>query len=356
MLFSIQEAKEFWSSLRTVSKEILNYYNLPIDPGFKVRPWIKDHPIGITFHYTAGIKWKPTIEHLNGLSNRKSSCTLLVLDRQVVEVQNILSKYPALDRLPVLVLQLADLDTSTWHSGWSNGYCIGIENRNAGLLRGIKDKWTWWPNDWKAPFPHAELDKIPVCIKNQWWEPYTHGQIVANVILGQMLYSLYGGEMDKHWFLPHSCFSKDKLDTGKAFPLQGIRDAIFDQIAIENLVWLTTFDMKPPYTHDYIEECNDSFTGTEEAYQSSINEDKPVFLEPLFNMKLTGDKLKFASYRRFLTQLEYCIDCSDINNTSLAMALGMFQKSMGMPVNLKIDQKSTTALISRLKEFRIPLF
>ena len=115
--YSTQQAKAFFKALRAASIEILDYYNLPTDPGVKRRTWKHGRPIGVTEHFTAGVTWKGAISWLNGQDNMKSSCDAMILDRRIGEIDSIISKYPVLDVLPVTVIMLADLDKGTWNCG-----------------------------------------------------------------------------------------------------------------------------------------------------------------------------------------------------------------------------------------------
>lgn len=359
------EAEAFFKALRQASVEALQYYNLPLDPGHKTRPWVHGKPIGTTYHFTAGVVWKPTITHLNGSANQKSSCTMLVLDRRIGEIDSIISKYPVLDVLPVTVFQLADLKTSTWHGNWSNGYNVGIENRNAGPLLGTQENWLWWPKKWKAPFPHKSLGKTPINIDGHWWEPYTHGQIVANIILGQMQVAAFGG--DERWFLPHSCIKGTKRDTGRAFPLHLIREAVFNFQDVEELTWLQAFKADPMYMDDYEEEIDAEFLSEIQEQQGvrddllSFEEEK-ICVAPLPEpdlLKLAGTDWEdnMLEVRMGLSKLGYVPGKQSLYgytmDTDTALAVWLFQKSVDLKPDRIPGPKTQAALLKRLKDFQL---
>lgn len=242
-LFNTETAQEFFRSLRRVSVEFIRRNSLPTSPGNKVRRWKYGYPKGIIMHYTGGVGWKSTIQHLNGAQNPKSSCHFLVLDRHINEYQASTRYYPILQTLPTSVFMLSDLDRSTFHATWANEMCVGIENRNAGLVRKSGSQWNWWPSNWTAVFPHEELGKLPVKIGDKWWEPYTKSQLVSNIVLGRMLHSLYQGTggLDPSWILPHSAIEERKYDTGRAYPFNTVRDAILNKHSINSMSWLDSF-------------------------------------------------------------------------------------------------------------------
>jgi N-acetyl-anhydromuramyl-L-alanine amidase AmpD len=239
-----KEAADFFAELRAGSIEVLRRFGLPESPKDKTVRWKHGRPVGAVLHYTAGVDWKGPARWLNGAQNRSSSCHFLVLDRKLDEVQDIAARFLAMAGLDVLALMLADLDAGTWHATWANTSCVGIENRNAGLLRERGGRLFWGGDDWKAEFPAGALGKTAVEIDGRWWEPYTRGQIAADVAICRMLQALHADEggLDPSWIVPHSCISGGKMDTGRSFPVAAVRDAI---LGIEPLEWLDAYDGAP---------------------------------------------------------------------------------------------------------------
>jgi hypothetical protein len=359
-------SKEFFDALRKASVEIMDYYGLPTNPGVKRKTWKHGRPIGVTEHFTAGVTWKGAIRWLNGQDNMKSSCCAMILDRRIGEVDSITSKYPILDVLPVTVIMMADLAQGTWNCGWGNAYNWGIENRNAGPLRGQQGAWTWWPNNYQKSFPHEKLGKTPVNVDGRWWEPYTYGQVVANILVCQYLHCLYqeDGGLNPSWFLPHSALSSRKWDTGRAYPLQGVRDAVFDQTEIENLIWLHDFKNDPVYMDDYEEEWDHDFLvqlaqRQQDRYDEEVGEEQITVLEmpdaDLEDLIEDGHwRTELNAVRRGLTKLGYYVGSEgpDLDETT-ALAVWQFQKSMKLTVDKIPGNKTQTAMYKRLKDFQL---
>lgn len=357
MLYTRNQAQEFFQSWRTASIEVLQHFDLPVYVGHKTRPWKRGHPIGVTEHYTAGISWRGTVNWLNGGSDN-SSCHALIHDRRVKEAEHIFEQYE-LD-FPVLCLLLADIDKGTWHATWSNGYNFGIENRNAGVLRGEQENWRWWPNRWKAKFPHEKLGKTPVSVNDMWWEPYTYGQVVANIHVCQMLYCLHDGDMDPRWFLPHQCISNGKFDTGMAFPLNDIRRAVFDQSSIEDLHWLHEFRADPMYMDDYDEEADAEFFKEMQERQGDRSEDDHIYDPEMPDadlQHLVDDgrwREGLPAVRRALNLLGYYVPASysHVLDEATALAVWMFQMAdRRLTVDKIPGRKTRQQLYGRLKQF-----
>lgn len=362
MLFSKNTAKSFFDQLRSFSIEVMEYEGLPTHPAHKTRPWAHGHPVGVTEHFTAGVTWKGSIRWLNGADNDAASCHFLILDRFPAEYEAIRAqeKYNLLDGLDVLVLQLSDLTAGNWHAGWVNSLCVGIENRNAGPLRGQQESWTWWPNKWTKPFPHEGLGKTPVHLDGRWWEPYTVGQVKANILLCQMLVVLY--PLDPRWFIPHSAVAETKWDTGRAFPLNKVRDAVFGQTLMSELPWLHDFKADPMYMDDYDEEEDAEFLAELIARQADRTFDEDLDLEELVQLPTPdvqalvqkGDwKKELGQVRIALDRLGYYVPASqdETLDDDTATAVYIFQRSVGLKADKIPGEKTQVALYKRLKQF-----
>lgn len=367
-LFSKATARDFFHALRVASKAILKHLGIPVSPGRRTRRWEHGHPVGITYHYTAGVSWKGAASWLNDVRNTESSCHLLVADRLPTELASLFpSEALGLD---VLVIMLADLDKATWHGNWSNGYNVGIENRNAGILRrnqavshGARGTWTWWANEWRAAFPHVELGKTPELVDGTWWEPYTVGQLKANVRLGQMLYGLVEGALEPSWLVPHSCIKSTKFDTGRLFPLQAVRQATLDQISVDQLTWLKDFQQDPPGYMDAFDEAEDLRFLIELAQRQAGRRDEdgmasyPICEEPpgvdlqlLIQKGAWRDELD--AVRRGLSMLGYVVDgAGPVLDKTTAHAVWMFQKCAGFTVDSIPGDETQRALAARLAQF-----
>lgn len=348
--------------------EVLRYFSLPTNPGVKTRSWKHGRPVGVTEHYTGGVSWFGSADWLQSRNNTKSSCHALIADRRVGEVDDLFSKYDVLEPLPVLSLLLADINEGTWHAGWANNMCFGIENRNAGILRHDDSDWYWWPNDWTTVFPVDALGKWPVNLDGQWWEPYTYGQLVANIYICQMLHCLYqtSGGLDPNWFLPHSGFSNQKMDAGRMFPLQDIREAVFEQIPTEDLTWLHAYRADPMYMDGFDEKWDEIFIEelaarqgdrdgelTDEEYEEAISA-VPQDLQDLVQNGVWRKELN--TVRWALNRLGYWTGdgSGEHLDPTTKLAVWQFQKSMGLKTDgIPGDKETQPALVRRLKDFKL---
>jgi len=369
MLFSKKQADEFFKALRAASVEILKHYGLPLDQGGKrYKEWTDGYPVGVIEHFTAGVTWKGSISWLNqGGHGNQVSCQMMILDRMIPAVQAIYDKYPPLKMLTVVTILLSDGIIPCWHAGWVNRRLFGIENRNAGPLRGENMDWRWWANGWKAKFPHEKLGKMPQNVDGTWWEPYTHGQVCANIIVCQMLQCLYEGNMDARWFLPHSAVTGTKWDTGRLYPLDNVRTAVFEQQAIADLQWLHQFKADPQYMDDYDEAEDQEFLLELAKRQDDRfdnvdwNEDLVVVEEPPgadLQMLVQGGKWReeLGAVRRGLAMLQYKVPAtsSEVLDNDTALAVYQFQRSQKHLDNDKIPGNVTQkAIMARLKQFKL---
>lgn len=366
MLFSKTQAIEFFQALRAASVEIMEHFGLPITQGHKrYAEWKHGYPLGITEHFTAGPTWKGSVRWLNAGPHKNSvSCQMLILDRMLPAAAEIYAKYPELADLKVVTLLMSEGIIPCWHAGWVNRISFGIENRNAGPLRGEQENWTWWAKKWTAKFPHEKLGKMPVHLDGRWWEPYTYGQVVANILVGQMLYCLNGSDaLDPRWFLPHSATTGTKWDTGRAYPLQDVREAVFKQHAYQELPWLHAFKADPQYMDDFDEDMDEDFL-TELAERQAdragevLPEGYEVCEEPpgadLQDLVDAGNwKQELGAVRRGLHRLGYYVpgDDSPTLDNNTALAVYQFQVSMDLKKDKIPGGKTQRALVKRLKHF-----
>ncbi len=366
MLFNRTRASDFFVALRKASVEFMEQHKLPVDQGRKrYARWKEGYPIGVTEHYTAGVSWKSSVRWLNGAKNRSSSCQMLILDRMTPEYRKIVSRYPELKALQVAVILMSDGIIPCWHAGWVNRYNFGIENRNAGHLRYDGEHWYWWARDWTAKFPVEGLGKTPVDINGIWREPYTYGQIHANIFVCQMLYCLYP-VMDHRWFLPHSATSGSKGDVGPAYPFRDVREAVFNQEPVSTLTWLQDYKADPQYMVDYDEDVDEGFLdelaerqadrlGTDEPYDFAVIDELPEASLQLL-IEDGNWRKELPAIRRALNLLGYHVpagDSSELDNDT-SLAVWIFQKSHKELVADRIPgSKTQLALAERLKRFRL---
>jgi hypothetical protein len=344
-LFTTDQSVQFFEALRAASVEFLTLNGLPVDQGRKrYKKWKHGRPIGVTSHFTAGVTWKGSIRWLNdGNSKNSVSCQMMILDRMLPEFATIIAKYPELKGLKVVTLLISDGVIPCWQAGWVNRLTFGIEKRNAGCLRGKWNDWRWWAKGWKAKFPYEKLGKVPILIDGKWWEPYAFGQVHDEILVCQHLHALYQdvGGLDRRWFLPHSATTGTKWDTGRAYPLKDVRDAVFAQMPVEGIPWLQSFQADPTtYALELEDEDDEEFLkeleerqaertdGIDEANLAEVAAMPSPDLQALIQDGVWKEELD--SVRRGLEKLQYVTGGQGpVLDEDTALAVYQFQKSQG---------------------------
>lgn len=372
-MFTTDQSRQFFQALRAASIEICKAFGLPTSiGGKKYSDWGAGRPLGVTEHFTAGVTWKGSVRWLGDGSHKNTvSCQMVILDRMLPEAFAIYSKYPELQDLKVVVILLSEGIIPAWHAGWVNKKTFGIENRNAGPVRGQRNKWRWWASGWKAKFPHERLGKYPEFIDGKWWEPFTHGQIHANIVVCQHLHALYQDEggLDRRWFLPHSATTYTKWDTGRLFPLKDVRDAVFAQMPVDGIPWLKTFQADPTSFAQDIEEDDDAlflaeleerqFDRNHSEYDEGEDERMVVGIDEMPTPDLqalvqAGNwKEELNSVRRALERLQYVTGGYGAKlDEDTALAVYQFQRSHKKLKADKIPGDATQrAMFKRLEDF-----
>jgi hypothetical protein len=239
--------------------------------------------------------------------------------------------------------------------------CVGIENRNAGQLVKRGDKFYWWGKNWSAEFP-KELEKTPVFLNGQYWEPYTKEQIKANILIGRALQSLTMAEggLSKNWVIPHSCVSNQKTDTGPAFPMHEVRDAIFSTTAIDDFDFIMRMAGGPVQVI-YFSQEDVSFSELSER-QAGRNSDEE--LTDVDYKKTIGTasadaqllvqggdwKGKLDSVRKALSTLEYYVTGSgSVLDLDTSTAVQFFQRAFGLKFDGVPGDVTQKAIHERMK-------
>jgi len=225
--------------LRMATIEFCEQAGVPHSLGNKTYSrWRKDGgPIGLVMHYTAGPSWQGPLTHLSSARPKsRASCQFVVLSEVLEAARPIYESYPALSDLNVTVLMLSNMPLQpAWHAGWTNKRCVGIENRNCGLVKRRQGDghWAWWGRRshtsplYTARYP-VEVRGEPVMEAGRHWEDYPQEQIAANVVLGQHIDAAYRetGGLDPAWIIPHSACNNAKSDTGPCYPMARVRGCI----------------------------------------------------------------------------------------------------------------------------------
>jgi hypothetical protein len=272
-----KEAADLLQGLICASQACLDLLKIPHEPGpyqkrsgrwvERTRPWrTPGGPEGIAYHYTGGLNGVKSLRWFNDSRwrNRSSSAAVLVFDRLIPALASTWRRHDvsAIFRVPTIIL--ADISKSTWTTNWANNRCLGVENRNAGTRF----------------YDEAALGKPRVFRAGHFWEPYTREQLEANILLGRMFRALRGDHVFKpEWVVGHSQIWATKRDPGPCFPLFPIRDAIWSETPLDELLWLE------PYPRALAEV--DDLDGPEERPDDAFRGD-PELIEPSWDALDTG--------------------------------------------------------------------
>jgi len=274
-----------YAEVRKVSSQILKNLGCatePHEPVTRTRPWESGLPQGIAYHYTGGPNGIKSTKWFNhpGWGNTSSSCHVMIFDRIV---DNIVGELwttidPEIRKLfPIPTLILADWKWGVWCTNWTNGYCLGVENRNIGrnMKYATKQNGLYYIND-----------KCCVDRGVTVWEPYTREQIVCNINIGRLLRGWTEKPLDPDWFIAHSMVYSIKSDPGPDFLLHNIRDATFNSDPIQDLTWLENYEMAPDKNEDYDQfyEINNEFRDDPTATHVDFTE-KDEFSPPPIDLE-----------------------------------------------------------------------
>ena len=335
----------------------------------KTRPWLDpDGPVGMLLHYTGGPNGIASMRWSNeNQDNRGSSWHITILDHRIKELKELTQDYPLVAKfLPVTALLHADIHKGTRHGNWTNNRTIGVEHRNLGMLSGAARGRPYRRSGRRKYY--TRQDKIPIYIRNRYWEPYTKDQLVCTINIGKMLRRWRGCKFDPCWVLGHSAVWGSKMDPGIAYPTELIRDAIFSDVPAERIPWLMSYDcsMTLPLT-ELVEELDTTILDTDRDQDYAVFEKIYEPLDPL-----DFDESKGKSWRNHLREIRanlrvlgYCIlpndYVEDVNavEKELYTATNIFQYSTHDPKykgnKLKVDSipglQTRAELIYRLKQF-----
>jgi len=238
-----QTASQVYLVLKSASEAILAALGMQTEPRnpTRTKKWRHEHPIGIIYHYTAGVSYLGAMRWANDASqkNAGSSWHVTICDRMPDGLMGELwlkHTDAALRQLfPVPTIIMADFRWGTWHGNWTNDVTIGIENRNSG----------YWGYNKLGKDGLAKLGKNGVIFGGRTWEEYTREQIVANVNMGRLINGWADGQLEPDWILPHSAIWATKQDVGPAFSIYRVRASVFDDSDLHTAGWLTDFPMAP---------------------------------------------------------------------------------------------------------------
>jgi len=307
----------------------------------KTRPWLDSTgPVGIIEHYTGGPNGIASMRWGNENSaNNNSSWHCTVLDHKIAALEEARMDYPLVGQfLPVTALLHADIHKSTWHGNWTNSLTFGIEHRNLGMLTGNRDGRPYRPIRNRRCYPIAT--KPAIYIRNRYWESYTKEQLIASINIGKMLRAWRGCKLDPSWILPHSAVWATKSDTGAAFPIELVRDAIFSDMTTENIAWLNAYGdaLIVPYLEvddDYAQpDINDVRDGEFDAFDKAYRPVNPVEFDhregKTWRMQLPQIRDSFRALGYHMLQ-DYDLAYPHKRERELEVATNIFQKSTHAP-------------------------
>jgi len=324
MTWTIQKADTIYKELRAVSKEILTKIGCHTEPHAvngkgktrtcKFLPHKgQERYRGILYHYTAGVAEIGTMRWGNhpGWGNNVCSWHVTILDRMSdTVVGEIWSKIDNELRLlfPVPTIIMANWKWGTWHGNWTCNTTLGVENRNSGhayLLKGGKDK----------------LDKDPIVINGRTLEPYTREQMICNVNIGRLANWWIDDQLDPDWVLSHQCVWATKHDTGFAYPIHDVRNAIFIKDPIDEIRWLAAFPMAPDKNIDVDEEFEPLNEFRYEAENKFVK-----WVKPAPNAKGTAEPAWVAAQ---LYRIGFNVGPELPNAVDMTKMIRWFQRSTG---------------------------
>lgn len=236
---------ELFGQLAEFSARVFDSWGLPSRCEWE-GPWEHAGPRGILAHYTRGQQLRSAAKWaMDPKFEAKASAHVLVAAQKIEAFAPLERGLPLVKALPVTVLQCVPPTRAAWHATWCNGLCYGIENINAGLLQPhVRDGYRYG-----AQGQHVYQQwREPVRLLGRWWEPYTRGQVEANIILAREVLALYPDSIRRPWVLGHEQVQgpdtpgssrRDKRDPGPAYPLPALIEGVAEaSTPLEDLLGL----------------------------------------------------------------------------------------------------------------------
>lgn len=222
---------EFFGQLGEFSRRVLASWELPAVCGWQSER--KPPPKGAVIHYTRGQDLRSTVRwFMEAVLKAKASAHVVVAPIKLDYLEQLATDLPLVQALPVTVIQCVPHTHSAWHATWANGLTYGIENVNAGHLSRQEDGGYRYGR--RSEHAYQQW-REPVELYGRIWEPYTRGQVEANIIVLRAVQEFYGTLLES-WILGHEQVQggstagsarRDKRDPGPLFPLAALRQALF---------------------------------------------------------------------------------------------------------------------------------
>jgi len=366
-MIKTEEANEVFRQLREWSKIVLKMWGIPDNCGRRRRSWNLGHPVGEMKHFTAGTGLIGSCRWGNSPHNDRCSYPFVLGDRLMPglpPMPDLVAKY-----FSCTIIMLSDLARGHWHGNWTNGFTVGEENRNAGPLRLKGGKFYWWAKEFKVD----QMGKTPVKIDGRWHEPFTAEQIVDNIWMTRLLVAAYQDEehsFDPRWVIPHSAVAWGKVDVGRAFPMNLVREAGMsdpEQAAVDpwDLPWIKQYKAAPDIALGALEEEEESsfvdamLARTEGDQRDEWDDgEEPELDDDMSTLVEEGawrDSKHLQKVLLGLHELGYYIthDPSTDYSAESKTAVWMFQKCARLKPDKIPGPKTRAKLYSRLKQFQL---
>ncbi len=205
--------------------------------------WKDGKPIGVVDHYTTGVNARGVLRWFSSEPRGPDVGTS--------------SAHVVIDREGVIMFVVNPLTHVAWHAPGANNNHIGIENVNAGLLRKAGDRYYRM-----RAIPYRE-DRIPMIqtIKEEYWEPYTCTQVVANILLKRLFFAAIPTIKREHLVDHEMVDPTRKRDCGPLWPLQEINDMAITDVRFRDMEWTKHDLLREPVLELFLDNVKGSLAG-----------------------------------------------------------------------------------------------
>lgn len=233
-MIDLETAREFFLQLEQFSRRARAF----CAKTETLSPWGHDtfehgNPDFCVIHYTASADFASTVNWFcNPKQEAKASAHVVIARSRQPWADAMIKNFPLIAALPVTVVQCRLPQQTAWHATWTNDKSYGIELVNCGEIKGEPGHYTWWPEDWKATYPHAQA---PWVAYGRQWESWPIEQVRTCALLAAYANVFFSRSFREQSVLGHEhvqgvkthhCGGHDKRDPGPLFPLEMVRQAV----------------------------------------------------------------------------------------------------------------------------------
>jgi len=300
----------------------------------------------------------------------KASAHVVISDSKIAWMDALASDLPLVSALPVTVLQCRSPDTVSWHATWACDFAYGIEATNIGELRqqpaGSFN--CWYPAakglpEWTTCWQGSQAIKV----FGKWFCPWESKQVKAIVQVLRHAYAYYGS-FQKSWILGHEqvqgnrtrkwdsvdaiTYTTDKLDPGLHFPLEGVRESLFNGgVDVDVYPWFQRFSFDQEH---YAVECRMDWVKEWANVGGKFFDDKAAFSAFQNEIHILPDVIEpFGAIGKLaLRLLGYHVSevtSNDLTNEDY-QTICIFQRLMGLTTDCQPGIKTRQALFARLRD------